>query len=34
MSTPPSLVRVTIDERVIDVEKGTGLVETAAAAGL
>ena len=33
MSTP-ELVKVTIDERTIEVPKGTGMVETAAAAGI
>src|SRR5919109_2999888 len=31
---PADLVRVTIDGRTVDVPKGTGLVETAAAAGI
>src|SRR3989440_11652958 len=32
--SPPELVTVTIDERSVQVPKGTGIVETAAAAGI
>jgi NADH-quinone oxidoreductase subunit G len=32
--TPPELVSITIDEREVKVPRGTGLVETAAAAGI
>ena len=34
MSAAPDLVTVTIDERTVQVPKGTGLVETALQAGL
>ncbi|HEX3290812.1 MAG TPA: molybdopterin-dependent oxidoreductase [Gaiella sp.] len=34
MSTPSDLITVTIDDREVEVAKGTGLVETAAAAGI
>ena len=34
MSTQPDLVTVTIDDRTVQVPKGTGLVETAATAGI
>ncbi|HEY3182077.1 MAG TPA: 2Fe-2S iron-sulfur cluster-binding protein [Gaiellaceae bacterium] len=34
MSAQPELVTVTIDERSVEVPKGTGMVETAAAAGI
>ena len=33
-TTPTDLVTVTIDERTVQVERGTGMVETAAAAGI